>query len=414
MFKKPKLVLCIDRDNDLYEKAGISGPIIGREANLNAAIKLGLSDPADVDTNAILKAISVYDKLSKEHKTEIATLTGSPKLGYEADEAISEQLDKILAEFPCESCIFVSDGASDETLMPIISSRLKVDSVEVIVMKQAQALEKTYFVILEKLKEPYYARLIFGVPAVVLILFVLSSIMKWGWYVPASLISIYLIFKAFGIEDSVLRFISSFQVSIDKISLIMFIPAVLLFIISIWSGYQSFLGASNDPLNPGTLKAVATSVRSTLLLLPGALLLVISGKIIDLVNEKRKVEIVRQGLYAVFTVLFWLVFTTGANWVANDTPPYTSIGDLSLTLFTSVLMGFLSVMMLQSMKKRVILSLKIENKEVLASSGHYLGKVLGVDAKNASLAVKSPLGQKFVVPIDAVQRITDKIIVSQY
>ena len=42
--KKPILVLCVDRDNDLFEKAKVHGPIIGREENLNAATKLALID----------------------------------------------------------------------------------------------------------------------------------------------------------------------------------------------------------------------------------------------------------------------------------------------------------------------------------------------------------------------------------
>ena len=112
---------------EVMEKAGLSGPIIGREANLNAALALGLADPGETDTNAMLKAIQVYDSLSKNHSVQIATLTGSAKLGYAADEAISGQLDRLLSQFPCESCIFVSDGAADEQIMPVIRSRLKID-----------------------------------------------------------------------------------------------------------------------------------------------------------------------------------------------------------------------------------------------------------------------------------------------
>ena len=47
------LVLTIDRDNDLGVKAGIRGPIIGRKATLTAALKLGIADPEESDTNAI-------------------------------------------------------------------------------------------------------------------------------------------------------------------------------------------------------------------------------------------------------------------------------------------------------------------------------------------------------------------------
>ena len=236
MLGKPKLVLCVDRDNDLYEKAGISGPIIGREANLDAAIKLGLADAGETDTNAILKAITLHDQLSKTHSVQIATLTGSAKLGYAADDAISQQLDRLLEQFPTDSCVFVSDGASDETLLPIIQSRLKIDAVEVVTMKQAKELEKTYFVILEKLREPYYARLIFGIPAILGLLFVISAVLHWAWYVPVAIICGYLLLKAFGIEETISRALSSFNFSVEKISLVVYLSAVPLIAISFWSG----------------------------------------------------------------------------------------------------------------------------------------------------------------------------------
>ncbi|MFA5108643.1 MAG: DUF373 family protein [Candidatus Micrarchaeia archaeon] len=411
MLKKPKLVLCVDRDNDLYDKAGVSGPIIGREANLNAAIKLAVVDPADVDSNAIFKAISIYDKLSGEHNVQVATLTGSASLGYVADEAISEQLDRILAEFPCESCVFVSDGASDESVLPIIQSRLKIDSVEVLVMKQAQELEKTYFVILEKLKEPYYARMIFGVPALIGILFVLSRVLNWGFEVPVAIISVYLILKASGIEELLIKTISSFKFSVEKISLVLYLPAMLIIVISIWSGYQSLVqGAADISSNPA--KTIAMALRSVLLLLPWAILMMVSGKVIDLLMEKRKIEVVKYGLYAVFTVLFWLVFISGANWIVNDTYPYVYFSDLVFILLSAVIMGFASISILQEIRRRVVLKLKVTGKEVLSIGGNYMGKVLGVDPQVNALAVKSPLGQKFMVSLDSIESVGDKIIVS--
>ncbi|PIT84433.1 hypothetical protein COU37_03510 [Candidatus Micrarchaeota archaeon CG10_big_fil_rev_8_21_14_0_10_45_29] len=412
MMKKPKLVLCIDRDNDLYEKAGISGPIIGREANLNAAIKLGTSDPAEVDTNAIFKAISIFDRLSSaEHNVQVATLTGSSELGYAADEAISEQLDRILSEFPCDSCIFVSDGASDESILPIIQSRLKIDSVEVLVMRQAQELEKTYFVLLEKLKEPYYARMLFGVPAVLLILIVLSSVLNWGWQVPTAIVAVYLLLKAFGIEEMAIKLLSSFKFSVEKISLVLYLPAFFLMAVSFWSGYQSFIVASSIPSLNGA-KIVAMALRSFLLLFPSSVLLLIAGKVIDLLNEKKSIEIIKFGLYAVFTVLFWLVFTSGANWVVNDSAPYVSFADLVLILISSAVIGFASINILQEIRRKVVMRMKLSGKEVLSSGGNYLGKILGVDTKRWALAVKSPLGQKFMVAIDSIEKVGDKVIVS--
>ncbi|MFH0927132.1 MAG: DUF373 family protein [Candidatus Micrarchaeota archaeon] len=410
MLKKPKLVLCVDRDNDLYDKAGVSGPIIGREANLDAALKLAIADPADVDANAMFKAISIYDKLAKEHSIQVATLTGSPDLGYAADEAISEQLDKLLSEFPCESCIFVSDGASDEVVLPIIQSRLKIDSVEVLVMKQAQELEKTYFVILEKLKEPYYARMIFGIPALVGMLIVLWKVLNWGIEVPVGIISAYLILRAFGIEEKFFKALSSFKFSVEKISLVVYLPAFLLIALSLWSGYHSFVAASGDS-SSSPAQTIAVAVRSILQLMPWAVLLMIAGKTVDMLNEKKKVEIVKYGLYAVFTVLFWLVFMSGANWIVNDSPPYVYFSDLVFILVLSVVMGFASVTILKDIRRRVVLSLKVAGKEVLGSGGNYIGKILGVDANANAIAVKSALGQKIMLPIDSVESVGDKVIV---
>ena len=54
---RPILVLCIDRDNDLFEKAKVSGPLIGREKNIKGAIALSLADPEDPDSNAIYYAV---------------------------------------------------------------------------------------------------------------------------------------------------------------------------------------------------------------------------------------------------------------------------------------------------------------------------------------------------------------------
>ena len=74
------LVITVDRDNDLGLKTSIRGPVVGRRQVLTAALKLGIADPEESDTNAILGALSVNDKLmegkSEEDEIEIAILTG--------------------------------------------------------------------------------------------------------------------------------------------------------------------------------------------------------------------------------------------------------------------------------------------------------------------------------------------------
>ena len=51
------LVICVDRDNDVGEKAGIITPVIGRDKCIEAAQRLALEDPEDADSNSIFSAI---------------------------------------------------------------------------------------------------------------------------------------------------------------------------------------------------------------------------------------------------------------------------------------------------------------------------------------------------------------------
>jgi putative membrane protein len=407
--KKIKLVLCIDRDNDLFEKAGIAGPVIGREANLNAAIKFSLADPTEPDANSIYKAITVYDSLSKEHNCEIATLTGNKGLGYRADKEISEQLERVLAEFPADSCVFVSDGASDEQIMPIIRSRLKIDSVEILVMKQAKELEQTYFVILEKLKDPYYARLIFGIPALILILFAITRYLNFGIESLALLIGAYLMLRSFGVEEWLAGIISRFEFSVERISLIVYFGAIPIFLASLWFGYQAYAAGSASQLD--FVKMFAKATKSVLVALPWAVLLIITGKVIDLLNVNRRVDLTRYGLYAISTVLFWLIFSVAADWVLNDAPPYVSFGDFAFTILASIVIAFFSIQIMRGIKVNAITHLKLDNKEIFEESGSYVGKVMGVDAKNSSLVVRSPLGQRLTIGLDSVTSVGDRIMV---
>ena len=59
------LVITVDRDNDLGIKAAIRGPVIGRKAVLTAALRLGIADPEESDTNAILGALHHHDRISE-------------------------------------------------------------------------------------------------------------------------------------------------------------------------------------------------------------------------------------------------------------------------------------------------------------------------------------------------------------
>ena len=94
------LIVCIDRDDDLGVKTGIRGPVVGKEANIEAALRLALADPTEADANAIFGAVKVYDEVRKifsdsDAEIEIVTITGDPKSELKADEEINRQLREV-------------------------------------------------------------------------------------------------------------------------------------------------------------------------------------------------------------------------------------------------------------------------------------------------------------------------------
>ena len=101
--QKRILILCVDRDGDLERKAGIKTPLMGRAANMEAAISLALSDPEEPDANAMFEAIRVTDRLQKEKQPnevfEVATICGTELGGVTADRKLVAELNTVLASF---------------------------------------------------------------------------------------------------------------------------------------------------------------------------------------------------------------------------------------------------------------------------------------------------------------------------
>jgi len=148
------LVLCVDRDDDLGTKASINGPVIGREENLKAMLALGLADPEEVDTNTILAGLQLYDDLVKRGMdAEMATISGDSHVGFQSDLILANQLENVLEVVKPDRAILVSDGAEDESIYPVISSRVKIDSVKRVYVKQSRSIEGTYYMVVKTLQD---------------------------------------------------------------------------------------------------------------------------------------------------------------------------------------------------------------------------------------------------------------------
>ncbi len=407
--KRPILVLCVDRDNDLYEKAGVSGPLIGREKNVDGATRLALADPEDPDSNAIFYAVKLCDQMNKEgREAEVATLTGNRQMGYSADREISAQLDRIVRELNPVSCVLISDGASDEEILPRVNSRLKIDSTKIIFIKQAKELEKTYFVLLEKLRDPHYARLFIGIPALLILLFSMSSALGWGWQPAGIVVGLFLILKGFGIDETLAGIMKDFRFSIEKMSWIAYICGYALLLIAVLIGYQTFLEGRD--LSLANEKLIAYVVGSMAWIVLMASLVIVAGKTVDALSERRKYAVTTYSLYVVGFTLAMTVLKIGSDWVLNIKPPYVSFGDFLLTLAVSLVVAYVSTRIITAIRKDMLLNMKLEGKEAVNEHGTYLGKIVGVDGNKGNLVIQTVFEKKYYMPFSSISAIAENVV----
>jgi putative membrane protein len=172
------LVLCVDRDGDIETKGRVNTPVIGREENINAAIELALNDPEEADTNAIFDAVKIFDDMRKrlaesKEKIEVASISGSRSGGVEADRKLTSELESVLERFPANNAILVSDGYGDESVIPIVESRVPIMSVKRTVVKHSESIEESWAIFFKYVRmiteDPRYSRVFMGIPGILLI-----------------------------------------------------------------------------------------------------------------------------------------------------------------------------------------------------------------------------------------------------
>ncbi|MEK6965473.1 MAG: DUF373 family protein [Thermoproteota archaeon] len=260
------LVICVDRDNDVGEKAGIVTPVIGRDACIEAAQRLALEDPEDADSNSIFYAIRTYEDLvSKGYQTEVITVAGTKNKGVEADEKIAVEIRKVLEKFSANGAVIVSDGEDDESVIPIIQNVLPIVSVQRVVMRVSRTVEYSYAVFGKYLKmliyDSKYSKFVLGVPGILLLIGGIASVVGYTKEIFAVLISVLggaFLIRAFDVD----RVWSSWAKPTPAgfIRIFTFVAGIILILASIQSGISSIdtslLARDNGVINIITDKVI--------------------------------------------------------------------------------------------------------------------------------------------------------------
>jgi putative membrane protein len=328
MAKDKILVISVDRDNDIGVKTPFKGPIIGRDKVLRSATALGLSDPEDSDFNAIFQAVRVYDEAKTQYEAEVAVLTGDKDVGLKSDKKIAEQFDSILSRFRATGVIFISDGSEDEYVMPIIQSKVPIISVKRVIVKQSEQLESGYYkikdFISESMDNPKFAGIVFGLPAIVLILFGVFGLE--GFRVVMGIFGIYLLIKGFRLEKYFVAAGEDVQTALSKRRFVFFlyVVAMVFFTLATYRGYEAIL----EWLNIGIFETVAGFFISSIFFYYIAVSLAWIGRSIMKARKTKKVASVM-----VFGLAISVVVYSAADLIIR---PEIS----ALNFLTSIIIGF--------------------------------------------------------------------------
>ncbi|WP_336024493.1 DUF373 family protein [Halobellus salinisoli] len=247
------LVLCVDLDDDLGRKTGLETPVVGRDAVESAAVALATADPEDSDVNVLFQGIHEHDALDRDpdvdEEVAVAAVTGTQGGDVKANRAIGEEIDRVLAGLSTGenvSAIVITDGAQDESVLPIIRSRVPIDSVRRVVVRQAQDLESIYYTMKQVLADPETRGTILVPLGILLLIYPFVTIASL-FDVPGAVVlgfisaflGLYTLFRGLGLEDAVDDTAERVRDVLyeGRVTLITYVAAAALLVVGGFRGY---------------------------------------------------------------------------------------------------------------------------------------------------------------------------------
>ncbi|HKL28036.1 MAG TPA: DUF373 family protein [Natrialbaceae archaeon] len=247
------LVVCVDRSDGVGRTTGHETPVAGWEAVRSLVIDVGLVDPEDSAVNSLLEGLRVARDLQDGEGEEavVAVVSGSGD-SVNADRTVARQMDELIAEYAPDSAIVVIDSAEDERVVPIVESRVRVDSVDRVVVRQARDIESTYYLLKQFLADEDLRQTILVPIGVALVVFPALSMVAGPTIAIATItavIGLFLLYKGFGIDERLTGVAGEVREALysGQISVVTYVIAAGLTLAGVFAGA---LGVSGLP--PGT------------------------------------------------------------------------------------------------------------------------------------------------------------------
>lgn len=198
------LVLCLDRTGEISQGADADFPVTGWETVRSLVVDLGLADPESSSVNTVLESLRVTQQLRADgDAAEVAVISGRTESVVGADRSVADQLDSILEATDPDAAVLIVDSAEDEQLVPIVESRIPVDSVDRVVVRQAHDLESTYYLLKQFLADEELRQTTLVPLGMALVVFPVLAYLASAAFAAATIVTViglFLLFKGFRLE----------------------------------------------------------------------------------------------------------------------------------------------------------------------------------------------------------------------
>ncbi len=341
---------------------------------MDAAVSLALNDPEEADANAMFEAIRLYDRLQNEKQPEemfeVATISGSELGGVSADRKLVAELGNLLDTYNAHEVILVSDGYSDEAILPLVQSRVPVSSIRRIVIKHSESIEETAALFSKYsrllLENPRYSRITLGVPGILVLIFGIFWAMNFFipgaiYYYGIAIVIVLgglLLIKGFGI-DKALKDVYHWAKEYSPPPLPMQIASFTLFAGILCIAVSIFLGAQNVSVNvypfPSNALSNVSDVGTIIgYFIEGMINLAIIGVALIFVGRsirwyiERDARLLRNVAFIVLVVWCrWILYET-ANLLINPEAPFSNF---IFSIIIGILIGIASVLIIYVVHK---------------------------------------------------------------
>ncbi|MFB6074440.1 MAG: DUF373 family protein [Haloarculaceae archaeon] len=274
------LVVCLDRGSPVTPERQL--PVAGREAVESLVTDLGIEDPEDSRINCLLEALRVSRDLEADGEETIVAVVGDAGDGVAADRAVAGQTDELVEEYDPDSAVVVLDSAEDERLVPILESRMTVDAVDRVVVRQARDLESTYYLLKQFLADEQLRRTVLvpmGVALIAVPFLLLLSSPAFAVGAVAAAAGVFLIYKGLGVDAYLARLPGQIREALysGQVSLVTYVVAGGLTLVGVFAGALG-VRATGDA---STFLAASRFVYDSAPWLTAAALAASTGRLLD-------------------------------------------------------------------------------------------------------------------------------------